>query len=537
MPEEQLIPSVWIVGFTGHRPGDGPGRDSESIRGCRDAIRDALIRLRSETAESGGTIEMLTCVATGFDLEAAEIAQELGIPVHIMLPMSVDTFEHDFEGAHHDDDWPRAKRFIDAAKSGEAGTTFRICEGSHRRPDCYHEMNSQLLDDIDVLVAVCNDEPARGIGGTAQVIAQAQHRGLPVVRINPAADGATTWPDSNSTWKSADPLASSLLVSAVSPADSDAPASTVESGDSILERLDLDASMMGRRFRGRMLAAVYMHLAAAILAATTVAFSPVIHHHEKLAPDTVHGDHAGKAHFGLPQLLTAIELLLVLVALGVTLHVIFGKFHHEWRRKRFAAEIARGLCACARLIDPLNPLALRHAPSWRRFAVTLALLTHRSKPATDSTEQLKAQYLNKRVADQAKYFKRELSISQGWALWLGGIGVFATFFAPVFIGLAFYIKVFHSASVEQSYWAAMFAAWFPVVLPLLAGSATALVVAGDHARRRERYSVMAQRLELAKTQLETLETPGAVSRSVAQIEEILLDELVEWYAAAKMTGH
>jgi hypothetical protein len=50
----------------------------------------------------------------------------------------------------------------------------------------YMDAGLRMLDEIDLLVAVWDGQPARGFGGTAQVVAAAEGRHLPVTVIWPA---------------------------------------------------------------------------------------------------------------------------------------------------------------------------------------------------------------------------------------------------------------------------------------------------------------------------------------------------------------
>jgi hypothetical protein len=51
--------------------------------------------------------------------------------------------------------------------------------------DAYMEGGLRVLDESDLLVAVWDGEPARGLGGTAQVVDAAEERDLPVTVIWP----------------------------------------------------------------------------------------------------------------------------------------------------------------------------------------------------------------------------------------------------------------------------------------------------------------------------------------------------------------
>jgi hypothetical protein len=73
-------------------------------------------------------------------------------------------------------------------------------------------------------------------------------------------------------------------------------------------------------------------------------------------------------------------------------------------------------------------------------------------------------------------------------------------------------------------------------LPLLAGTATSLIVVTDAGRRTERYKTQANRLQAINQWFPTLKTVSSLRRAVVLTEEILLDELIEWHAASKSTG-
>lgn len=544
---------VWIVGFSGHRPDDRPGRTERELRECREALRTALEGLQEHARAQGGTIELLTGAAAGSDLHAAEAAAELGIPVHVLMPMPVSMFEQSFT-KESESDWPRAKRVIESAQQGEFGGTIRIASGDNTPPSCYHEANIQLIERSDFLLAVFDGEPAEGIGGTEEAIEQARGMEIPLILVDPKHPTVVDLSDAKSSWPECDQETRALL-------EYDGVAGQEVSRD-VFDRLDGRATRLADRFRGRLLIAVYLHFVASLLAATSAAFLPMFHStghgaaasHAQRAIETTavltsleegpddgsaaKGHHASSWLGHVPRVLTGGELVLVVVALLLMVQVHVGHYHGAWRRTRFAAEIARGLRGTARLLDPLDPLVLRHSPGWRRFALALALSAYRESDPDATLEDRRARYLRDRVEDQRdRYFRKQHSKSRTWAQWLRRIGSFSAVSAPVFIGIAFYLKLFREDSIESSWLEMSLASWFPVVLPLMAGFATALLVAGDYARRAERYRVMYDRLERSSKILERLKTEGAVARAVAETEEILLDELVEWDAAAKNSQH
>jgi hypothetical protein len=86
-------------------------------------------------------------------------------------------------------------------------------------------------------------------------------------------------------------------------------------------------------------------------------------------------------------------------------------------------------------------------------------------------------------------------------------------------------------------WSPLLVSFLPIFLPLLAAAAMSLRVVTDASRRAERYGIMFDRLDWMASWFQSLRTPSTIRRAVARTEEILLDELVEWYAAAKDAGY
>ena len=545
------LDQIWIVGFTGHRPSDAPGRSAADMMACKPVMREILQDLNARAAQQGGHIEILTSLAAGSDLELAETATELAIPVHIILPMPLAQFEQDFAG--DPESWSRVMKFVTAATADVDAVTIRVSQGSSQRPDCYHETNVQILQCCDLLLALWNSLPEEGIGGTAEAVAHARRGIIPLIVIDPrtrevsSESGAANWPK-------ADPLVTSLNKHL---GDSET------SAKAIFDQLDNTATLGGKRFRGRLVTAMALHFAAALLAATTASFTPVMlnsansvtepsaeHANDSEDPDAsvVPADpkvndtdhtHTGHSDPILPKIMTAFELFLVSLAWYIMWVAHHGDLHSLWRKSRFATEVARGLIDTSRLLDPLDPLLVRHAPEWRRFSVSFALNAYRSTPTDLSVEERKARYIKDRLNYQVEnHFTKKLGPAKLLASRLSAIAKFASYSAPIFIFIALLAKVLDVKHLASSnYLLAGIIFWLPVVLPLLAGSAISFLVATDSARRAERYQLMIERLNLANQNLIGLKSDAAVSRAVAVAEDIMIDELIEWYVASKNVGH
>ena len=547
-----MLQPVWIVGFTGHRPGKSPGRSPQELAACEESLKSTLELLQDKAESAGGRVDLFVSLAAGSDLLVASVAESLGMVIHVILPMPEDEFANDFAG--DSESWNLARRFIEKAKDPNERGTFRVVTGDTQRPQCYHETNIQMIQSSDVLIAVWNNLPAEGLGGTEEVIAQAERHHLPIIKINPAEEAKQFLPSELNEWPKQDEVLHELHHVLETDEKSKEQVSTAKE---LFGTLDQFATSSGKKFRGRLLAAMLLHFIAALLAATNASFTPVIHHSKEShgeakndPPKATKSANEKEKHNGkvakkrlidqVPWVLTAIEFALVLLATIIMLWLSFNHLHEQWRKSRFAAELIRGITASSSFLDPLNPLILRHAPEWRRFAVSVALMAcHTSDQSTpDTLEHRKNIYLKSRVEDQCdRYFSKQHSRAEVWSRPLKLLGLFSGLTAWVFILAALIAKLTADKWVEGTYLGAAIASWFPIVLPLAAGAAISLIVATDNARRSERYRIMAERLEHSKRTLPGLQTETVVAKYVGRNEEILLDELVEWYSAAKNTGH
>lgn len=147
------------IGVTGHR--DIP----EPVLECVSA--GILDEFRSQIA--GGPVEAFSALAAGADQLFADLALRSGIPVTAVIP-GMD-YERHLGGQ-------------------EARTTFRrllsACTDRVDLPveqtqeDAYKAAGRWIVDHTDRLVAVWDGEPARGLGGTGDIVAYASRVGVPV---------------------------------------------------------------------------------------------------------------------------------------------------------------------------------------------------------------------------------------------------------------------------------------------------------------------------------------------------------------------
>jgi hypothetical protein len=154
------------VGITGHR-------------GLPEAVAEQ-VRMDLRTALTGFDAQDLvgiSCIADGPDAWFAEIVLDLGGRLEVVIPAS--DYRAGLPAWHH----PVYDRLLrHAAEVHETGLTESDAQA--------HMAGSEILVGLaDVLLAVWDGRPARGYGGTADVVAYAERNGVPVRVVWPA--GAT----------------------------------------------------------------------------------------------------------------------------------------------------------------------------------------------------------------------------------------------------------------------------------------------------------------------------------------------------------
>ncbi|MFE7134392.1 hypothetical protein ACFVIM_26390 [Streptomyces sp. NPDC057638] len=148
---------VLRVGVTGHRH-----LPAEVYPHISAGIRDAL-------NGHGGGLEAFSCLAVGADQLFADIALDCGAELTAVIPSGdyTDDFTEPGELAGFLRLRRRATREVRmgyARSSGEA----------------YYAAGAYIADRCDRLVAVWDGEPARGVGGTADIVRYARQLGKPV---------------------------------------------------------------------------------------------------------------------------------------------------------------------------------------------------------------------------------------------------------------------------------------------------------------------------------------------------------------------
>ncbi len=164
MPDRST--SKIIIGVTGHRTLQNP---NPIIAGVDKTLHAIKKNFEIEC------IAILSPLAEGADRIIAERALAMdGTKLIAVLPLPVEMYQEDFRSPIS------IKEF-----QGLLELADEIIElpRNNNREESYRNVGKYLVAHCDVLIAIWDGQPARGPGGTAEVVALARDRKLPVAWI------------------------------------------------------------------------------------------------------------------------------------------------------------------------------------------------------------------------------------------------------------------------------------------------------------------------------------------------------------------
>ncbi|MGZ9930108.1 hypothetical protein ACXNSR_09450 [Streptomyces sp. NC-S4] len=148
------------IGVTGHRA------IPDSVLGH---VEDGL---RAVLAGHEGPLEAFSSLAEGADQLFAAIALENGADLTVVIPSG--DYEDAFEGAEA----LARYRGLKNRATQEVRMDF-----ARSTDEAYYAAGTYIADSCDRIVAVWDGQPARGHGGTAEIVAYARALGKPVTVI------------------------------------------------------------------------------------------------------------------------------------------------------------------------------------------------------------------------------------------------------------------------------------------------------------------------------------------------------------------
>lgn len=485
-PATSQLPLYHLVGFTGHRQLADP-------TGTGKTIATSLAELRR--ASSGEWIA-LSSAAAGADLIFVRTALDLGLGWEAMLPLPLADFQRDFEPKV----WPEVVQLLAQAEHVEV-----VAEPGSRE-EAYLTGGFEIVNNCDVLLAVWDGLPARGKGGTAEVVAYARAMGRPIVIINP--DSQSVRRENFASLRLHD--ANLQFLNSVTGGPTDTAGNSRDRVAAFQIKVDSAATQSAPHFRRLITLTLWLHVLATGLATATLAF----------------GWHWTPLPWG--------KLICLLGALGVALIVRHRHTQHHWTRCRLAAEITRsalaiwGLPRAGRLFADFDWSGLE--PLRRSLDVLHRRAARETRPDFDTFKQ---RYLAGRIDDQMAYFVRQeaKAIPQLTRL-RTGFGVCSILAIVFTTGYAMQ----HTFHWEVPGWVTQLCFYFsPIMLPVLAAAFISLISINDLHRRVARYREMCIRLSTVKQEIAHSQTWAGLERAIAKTERVLLQEVFEWHSVTSFT--
>ena len=162
------------LGVTGHRSLE----HEDEIRRQINLAIDVALTPRSADSRSGARRDLVvvSALAEGADrLVAQECLRRDGATLTAVLPLAVERYEEDFATAAS-----RAEFADLLARAAEV----QLAEPMPTRDQAYERAGQMVVEQSDIVIAVWNGLGAAGRGGTADTVAFAHTRGVPVIRID-----------------------------------------------------------------------------------------------------------------------------------------------------------------------------------------------------------------------------------------------------------------------------------------------------------------------------------------------------------------
>jgi hypothetical protein len=513
------------IGVVGHRVVDNP----EAVAA---AARDLVTALCAEIGGVAATevvFTVLSALAEGSDRILAD-AMLAALPkgsaeLEVVLPFAQHEYEKDFA------DSDSVKRFRELLhRAGDRVTTFARA----RRPEGYEQAGRRIVDSCDVLIAVWDQLPANGPGGTAEIVAAADRNSVPVVVITP--DGAI--PNANRPILGKDVAEAARRVSELNQlsfadrrlharVDGEAARFMAVVGDSpvhwradALARWALPAfaraDCLAMRYQAR-----YRFLGWSVYIAAATAVGVVAW--QELLTD-------GHIVF------SAIEVGLMLYMLGCIAYSRRQRPHERWLGYRSLAEALRGALFIALTGFQERP-AREHATQqpaaaepwhqrafsevWRMRATRMPEMTR--DEGIDVGRILADGWLIGQIEYHGKtglgFLRRRRVLDRSI------IGLFAVTLLAAFLHL---LNVGHDAVIYgERTWSDVFVL-LAITLPALGAALSGIRDQRQYRLHEERSRSMTVRLDRIRRSIETETSPKVIRKHAADAQRIMAEENVEW---------
>lgn len=476
-------------------------------------------------------LRILSSLAEGADRLVADVARrEFDAELSVILPMPEADYVADFpqrESVAH---------FRDLLAAATAIETLPLQE---RREDSYARAGAAVVEGCDVLVAVWDGLPARGSGGTAQVVDLARRRGLDVYWIE--CRGDVTWTligsgrsaGETAMTKNGMPFRGGgendhgdwglMFEESRAAIASVADAQTMEQLERRYRqvvahfRTDYDLA----EARADRLQSVYRRASTAVLilaaAAVLIATVQTVFHLDRLV--------------SLGEI-AAIALVLVIFQFGAR-----REWHIHWMEARLEAEWLRQSIFTAFLSGARSPGIDRHwacrwvqgSASVRKVRALWDGLPDLGRPPAAALPFLKAFMAGAWLRRQREYHERKQNVEAAKHRRISTAG--EAFFWATFVAAIVHVlppATFHGLHLDEQ----RFETWLAMVgigLPAIAAALTGLRCHFEYQKLSSRSAMMADHLRHLEQELHGVGTIDGLSSLVRDVETLMLQENSDWY--------
>ena len=484
------IPSLWFIGFCGHR-------EFEDL-GMREVIRQELIALRERV--EGGLIGH-SQVAIGADQIFLGECEALGLPIEISIPLEQGDFRQDFDAI----DWEHAAGFLSRAVRVNEARTGEL------RPDAYRTCGIEIVDVCDLVMAVWDGSEARGPGGTAEIVAYARQLNRPIVWIHAGTLSVTY--ENFPKGRFQNPMVQTIrktLESEIWKTESLDSGGCREAVEGLFSAADSYATRTAPNVRRLTMTVIALNFVVVALGSMGAILESSGYEADSRA---------------LQAIATVRFLLLTTVFVVAATHFLKSR-KRRWLACRFVAEFSRSLLATWNAAPGINRLPHAILPEFSHLTRSLTFLNEAGHRITQQADV--SCYIKDRIEHQIDYYKiksagldrtnRKLQM----VLWI------PTVLAPLIAAFCA-LKLRFGVGWEMDPVIFSTLRSTAVLLPMLGTSVLSLISIYEINRRISQNHRMIGLLESAKFRLSATPSPNAAAPVIQSIEQALTGENVDWY--------
>jgi len=166
-----------VIGITGHRLLSA--EQKEKIKPVVIRALQNIVFIIREHDESVPVIA-LSPLAEGADTLFAHAARSIGLPLKVILPFERDEYLKDFSSGEARHEFDRLYNEV-----GDENRSVLNHAGDKEVNQLYMEVGQKIVNESHYIIAIWNEKPGNGKGGTADVVAYAMEKKKDILIINP----------------------------------------------------------------------------------------------------------------------------------------------------------------------------------------------------------------------------------------------------------------------------------------------------------------------------------------------------------------